>query len=164
MDCELDLWDDFLFRLKDGIVADMVYVKDRGGYIKIVVDCFCEGEPLAYQFRLLPVRTNVQERITSFIMGMTAQLQRAQKLEKEYKKLKKQVQELENQVDSLPSQTPCFLQDGDAESLHINENKVKPNIGIQQRKKVHHMRRKAGYSLVNPHTRRRVAKGVRIGE
>lgn len=160
----MDSWSDFLGRLKEGIISDMLYIKDRGGYIKIVVESFCDGEPLAYTFRLLPLDSPTLH-ISQFILKITKQLKISQKLKEENTKLKEQTHQLQLHIDNNIQSQSYSLFDGDLDSaLASNENKAKPNGTNVAKKKAYHMKRKPGYSLVNPHTRRKVAMGAKIGE
>ena len=155
-------WEAFLGRMYNGIIADNIFVKDRGDYIKISVEGFSNGEPVTYQFRLFTV-ANPERRLVQFMMEITTQLQEAQKVQNEFNLLKKRIQE---QPPASQSTGLCFDNDNSMDFGYsvVDEQISKKPSGVQKKKVVIHMKRKPGYSLVNPHSKRRVARGAKIGE
>ena len=106
-------WSLFSDRLLQGLLADSLSVKDRGEYVKISVECYVEGEPLSYIFRLPRTSTgHPRHLIGTFITEMTKRLQEAQKAQAENRSLKKKLSDYQQQLDSQDL-LPAHLEDNE---------------------------------------------------
>ena len=163
MGLEDESWGRFLGRLHNALLTDCFSMKDRGDYIKITVETELEGDPLPYIFRMPRAGTShPRHLIAAFMLDMTKQLQIAQKQQTECLALQKKVSQLEQQIDahqSFPSSLDAFSEENDRSKPNVVSTQQKAKTSQQYRP-----RRKPGYSLVNPHSKRTVARGARIGE
>ena len=74
-------WEQFFNILYEGIMADSIYIKDRGNYIKIAIEGYFNGEPITFQFRLFSVEYP-ESKVVNFMIGMTRKIQEYQKSKK----------------------------------------------------------------------------------
>lgn len=141
-------------------MADSIYIKDRGNYIKIAIEGYFNGEPITFQFRLFSVEYP-ECKIVNFMIGMTRKIQEYQKIQRNYNDLRKKMATLQTYSNSMQTQGTF---DNDNMGMDFIESKPVVSNLIPKKKNTYHLKRKPGYSIVNPHSKRRIARGAKIGE